>query len=129
MWGFHFRDANLLDLLIGQGLGHGTNLAFNLLPYESVLQEGAFIPESLYMSLFAQTGVIGSLLFIVMNVKIYLGSSCRYKTMIPVLMFTGLTLNLLELFPINWIYMLLLGVCSQTAAGRAPVEGRTAANA
>jgi hypothetical protein len=129
MWVTHSRDSSLLDLLVGQGFGYGTNAAYNLLPQESRFLKDGFIPESLYMSLFAQTGLAGSLLFIAMSIKIYLESSCRYKTMIPILMFTGLTINLLELFPINWLYMILLGVCSMTTAGKVPAKDATTANA
>ncbi|HAF96569.1 MAG: hypothetical protein A2X34_08305 [Elusimicrobia bacterium GWC2_51_8] len=123
----YFCNSGLLNLLMGRGFGYGTNAAFGLLPQGSELL--SFMPESLYMSLFLQIGLIGAFLFIALNVKIYLESSSKYKTMIPVFMFTGLTLNLLELFPINWLYMLLLGVCAKTTAGRAPAKGRAAANA
>jgi hypothetical protein len=116
----HFRDSGFLDLLTGQGLGYATNAAFNLLPQGSKLLKGAYIPESLYLSLFSQIGLVGGLLFIAMNVKIYRESSCKYKTMIPIFMFIGLTINLLELFPVNWLYMLLLGVCSKNITGIHP---------
>lgn len=111
----HFRDSSLITLLKGDGLGYCTNAALNLLPYGSEIFKRASVPDSLYLSLFSQVGLIGAGLFIALNIQVYLRSNCRYRDMIPVLMFTGLTMNLLELFPVNWLYMLLLGVCAKTA--------------
>lgn len=111
-----FDNLSLFELLRGDGLGYCTNAAFNLLPHGSEVFRRAAMPESLYLSLFSQIGLIGGALFIALNARIYLQSSSRYRHMIPVFMFTGLTMNLLELFPVNWLYMLLLGVCAKTVA-------------
>lgn len=123
----HFRNSSLLEVLKGDGLGYCSNAALNLLAGTEMFAR-ASIPDSLYLSLFSQVGLIGGLLFIALNIKIYLESKCRYKTMIPILMVTGLTMNLLELFPVNWLYMLLLGVCSKTVSAAEPAQERTPVN-
>jgi len=118
----HFRDSGPWEIIVGKGLGYTTNTAFNLLPEGSALLNNAYFPESMYLSLFSQIGLIGGLLFIAMNIKIYWGSSCRHKVMIPAFMFMGLTINLLELFPVNWLYMLILGVCSRNTTEGSPED-------
>lgn len=110
----YISDMSLKDLLIGKGFGYGSNSAFTILPtvsYNSDMSRYAFIPDSLYISLFSQLGLIGLFFFLVFNVSVFLKSNHPFRITIPVFLFMGVTVNILEFFPLNWVYPILLGIC------------------
>ncbi|MGB9762594.1 MAG: hypothetical protein ACPLW7_01035 [Minisyncoccia bacterium] len=102
-----FSDCTLKDILLGKGFGYGTNTIFTVFP--DLAYNYGFIPDSLYISIISQIGIIGLLLFLFVNGYVYLKSKHPIKYSILLFLFFGITTNILELFPVNWIYSIILG--------------------
>jgi hypothetical protein len=111
------------DLLFGRGLGVGSNtleilrVSEGQLPVEfnrDALTDISFVSDSLYVSLFSQIGLLGLLLFLALN-YFALRNAIRFQDKlamlaIPLFLLMGFGSVVIELFPINWLYALVLGM-------------------
>jgi hypothetical protein len=104
---YFLSNLTLKDIFLGKGFGYGTNTLFTV--YPDIASYYGIIPDSLYVSLFSQIGVIGILFFLFLNGYVYMRSKHPLKDLILLLLFCGLATNILELFPVNWIYPIMLG--------------------
>jgi len=95
------------DIFLGKGFGYGTNSLYTIFP--DIGEQYGFIPDSMFISMIAQIGVLGLLFFLFINAYAYVKSKNPIKYIIPLCLFCGLTVNILELYPVNWIYPILLG--------------------
>lgn len=95
------------NILFGKGFGYGTNSLYTIFP--DIGEQYGFIPDSMYISMIAQVGVLGLLFFLIINIYAYAKSKNPIKDIILVFLFCGLTVNILELYPVNWIYPIVLG--------------------
>ncbi|MFA5139940.1 MAG: hypothetical protein WC728_11975 [Elusimicrobiota bacterium] len=100
-------QLSMQNVLFGKGLGYGTNSLFTIFP--ELGGAYGFIPDSMYVSVIAQLGLLGLMIFLILNVHVYAGSNSPLKELLLVVLFCGLTVNILELFPVNWIYPIVLG--------------------
>lgn len=104
----YFSDnLSTSDIFLGKGLGYGTNSLYTIFP--EIGEQFGFIPDSMYISMVAQIGVLGLGFFVFLNLYAYKYSTSPFKNVIIVFMFCGLTVNILELFPMNWVYPITLG--------------------
>lgn len=110
----YFKGGNVIDILFGRGLGVGTNTTKYLASTGTLdVSENTFVADSLFTSLLAQIGIFGLLIFIILNLYlIYL--SFKYKFTFGILFFPiYLLYNVsgiaFEVFPINWIYPIMIG--------------------
>lgn len=108
-----FEGLDWRELLFGRGLGAGTNTAANLfMDWQADTGHGAgdrivFVADSTPLMLIAQIGIIG--LFLVYGV-LFLAICVDQQARIFYLsiMLASLTVNITELFPVNFILGLLL---------------------
>lgn len=114
-------SSSLKDILIGKGLGIGSNAAVTFLklnPLELTAREVLFISDSLFTSVMAQAGVLFLLLFMVFNIYLFAKAiSSRYQGIhpiallaIPSAMVASLANNIIELFPVNWVLFAIYGL-------------------
>jgi len=104
------------DLLIGHGLGYGSNFII-LASLAGQIEQNeivkSFSTDSFYTSYISQIGLIGLLLFLTLNLYAWYHSfKQKYMLgiiMIPVFLLTGFTAIFTEHFPINWVYPIVLG--------------------
>jgi hypothetical protein len=119
--------GNLMDslsmkgILIGKGLGLGSNAAVTFSRLSSASFEGAdalFISDSLYTGLISQVGLLFLLSFTVFSVVVFLHAVRRKRLgvnsiavmAIPSALVAGLGNNVLELFPVNWLLCIVYGL-------------------
>lgn len=95
------------NIFFGKGFGYGTNSLYTIFP--DIGAQYGFIPDSMYISMIAQIGFFGLLFFLFINIYAYAKSKNPIKDIILVFLFCGLTVNILELYPVNWIYPIILG--------------------
>lgn len=111
------------DILIGKGLGVGTNSAITILessqiPIEFDKEELTFISDSQYISLISQAGIFSLIFFLMLNIALFVRAFKRRKydyaqvilILSPLILIFSITVNILEFFPINWIYFISLGI-------------------
>lgn len=114
------RRLDGIELLVGRGLGYGSSTAYNivrLLGSNAISGESIFIADSLYSALLAQTGILGLLAFVVFNVRAFWIANAGERSflddavivIVPLMFLFSAGQNVLEFFPVNWIYWLLLG--------------------
>jgi len=107
-------NANMMQFLFGRGMGVGSNTV-GFLANSNILEhnENVFINDSLFTSLFAQMGVLGLGVFIVFNCYIvWLAYRCKYNlgvVFLSIWFCYNLSGSGLEVFPVNWVYMLIVG--------------------
>jgi len=100
------------EILFGRGIGVGTNTTKYLLESKIIeSKDTAFISDSQYVSIFAQAGLLGLSVYIMISIyMVYLSYKYRYKIgmyIFPIILFYNLSGNILEIFPLNWIYPIL----------------------
>lgn len=109
----HIAGFSASELIFGKGLGIGTNTAANLfMNWQKKVAPGygeqvVFVADSTPLNLFAQTGMVGLLLFYAMLLK----SAWEDRQTCLVYLVAGaasLTINITELFPVNMMLGLLL---------------------
>lgn len=107
-----------VELLIGTGLGSGSNLAVSLTRF-GLIPDGelVFIADSLYLSLLSQIGALGLTLFVLFNLSLLAGAWNRsdpasrvLSYLIPLVLLAGVSKVLLEMFPLIWIYWIVIGL-------------------
>ena len=106
-----FQSSSITQIFLGKGLGIGTNTLYTAFP--DIADEYGQIPDSLYISLLYQTGIIGLAVFLLLNVLIFirlLKNNINMAVGLLLIGLSGLTSNVLEFWPINLIYALLLSI-------------------
>ena len=107
------RTTNALDTLFGRGLGFGTNTSSNLVdltsaPLPSVMgTTEPFYADSTVTVLFTQMGILGIAAFYWLLGWAFLRDPVARPTYL-VIGITSLTMNITELFPVNFLLGLLL---------------------
>ncbi len=116
-----FMSAGTKEMLIGRGLGAGSNVAVtfaSLNPLASWDSDTVFIADSLYASMMAQAGVLFLLVFLLLTVWVFRRAlSAPYVGMNPVVLLAvpaalvGALGNVItEVFPVNWLLFIMYGV-------------------
>jgi hypothetical protein len=107
------RVSSPADTLIGHGLGYGTNTASNLAaisatPVPAVLGANErFFPDSTVTGLLTQLGIIGIAAFYwLLGWAFWRDPAARPAYLVIALV--SLTMNITELFPVNFLFGLLL---------------------
>jgi hypothetical protein len=98
-------EASAVEILIGRGVGFGTNAATNLIGSNSMA--GSFSADSTVTILLTQLGIIGVILFFGILVWAYRRDT-RARPVYLVLAITSLTINITEVFPVNFLLGLAL---------------------
>ncbi|MHC4139513.1 MAG: hypothetical protein ACYSR1_06640 [Planctomycetota bacterium] len=108
-----FTGSEWYELLFGRGLGAGTNTAVNLLmDWEASTAHGAgnhtvFIADSTPLMLTAQIGLIG--LFMIYGILfLAIRNDPQSRIFYFSIILASLTVNITELFPVNFLLGLLL---------------------
>jgi hypothetical protein len=123
-----FLSCNLKELLIGRGLGIGSNIAVTLTRLDpGALDAGdaVFIADSLYGSLMAQVGILFLFGFLALNLWVlrkalvirYFGVSPIVLLAIPVTLVGALGNVTTEVFPVNWLLFILYGIALRRDMG------------
>jgi len=107
------RVSSATDMLIGHGLGYGTNTASNLAaisttPVPAVLGANErYFPDSTITGLLTQLGIMGIAAFYwLLGWAFWRDSVARPAYLVIALV--SLTMNVTELFPVNFLFGLLL---------------------
>jgi hypothetical protein len=98
-------ESSAMEVLIGRGVGFGTNAATNLIGSNTM--EGSFSADSMVTVLLTQLGITGVILFSGILVWAYRRDS-RARPVYLVLAITSLTINIAEVFPVNFLLGLAL---------------------
>ncbi len=114
-------SSDLKGMLIGNGIGMGSNAAVTLLGNPNKgnhVDANQFIADSFYASVLSQVGAVFLILFIIFSLYIFWKALAnRHKRLAHyiVLMFVPLMLMvsfgsiIIEVFPFNWLMFLLFG--------------------
>jgi hypothetical protein len=109
-------ESSAMEILIGRGLGFGTNAATNLIGSTPI--GGNFSADSMVTVLLTQLGIIGVILFFGLLVWAYRRDT-RARPVYLVLAITSLTINITEVFPVNFLLGLALaGTLSLSSRAR-----------
>ncbi len=104
-------DFSVFDYLFGQGLGTGSNLLFQLRDFFAssmpVNQSIDFSTDSTPLLLIIQIGLIGCALFYSLLLKAMMVDK-QLKAVYVVFILCSLTINIIEVFPLNIILGLML---------------------
>jgi len=106
-----FTYSTTEEILFGKGFGIGTNTLFNISP--EIAKVYGQIPDSLYLSVLYQTGILGIIVFVLVNIIATLRLWKINKEIalgLIIICISGLTSNILELWPVNLIYSTLLSL-------------------
>lgn len=123
-------DFGTLEILFGRGIGVGTNAAndffnagWHILGLENVEMEG-YAADSMVTVLMIQLGIVGVLLFYGLLLWAFLRDR-QARSVYLVFALTSLTLNINELFPVNF----LLGLALASTLSLSQKDYRTAEHA
>lgn len=127
-------SAGIKEIMIGKGLGVGSNAAITFLRLNPIELKGAnmlFIADSLYTSLIAQVGIFFLMTFIFFNIYLfvraaqskYQGANAIALLVIPVAIVASLGNNVIELFPVNWLLFIVYGLVLRRQPGLLPRQG------
>jgi hypothetical protein len=115
-------ESSAMEVLIGRGVGFGTNAATNLIG--SYPRGGGFSADSMVTVLLSQLGIIGVILFFGILVWAYRRDT-RARPVYLVLAITSLTINITEVFPVNFLLGLTLaGTLSLASAATERTDRR-----
>jgi len=98
-------ESSAMEVLIGRGVGFGTNATTNLIGSNTM--GGSFSADSMVTVLLTQLGIIGVILFFGILVWAYRRDT-RARPVYLVLAITSLTINITEVFPVNFLLGLAL---------------------
>jgi hypothetical protein len=126
-------SAGLKEIVIGKGLGVGSNAALTFLKLNPIELRGAdvlFISDSLFASIIAQAGALLLLLFIAFNIYLFkkaADNKCQginpiALLAIPSAMVASLGSNVIELFPVNWLLFVVYGLALKRQKRIAPCQ-------
>jgi hypothetical protein len=124
-----FLSPNLKELLIGRGLGIGSNVAVTFAKLNSLAPDAAdavFIADSLYASFMAQMGILFLGAFLILNVWVFRKAlAARYSGVNPIILLAvpatlvGALGNVMtEVFPVNWLLFIMYGMALRRDVGR-----------
>jgi hypothetical protein len=113
--------SSVKDVLIGKGLGIGSNAALSFLKLDPIAVQGAkmlFVADTLLTSVISQTGVLFLLLFVAFNAYLlmrvingkYQGANPIALLAIPCAAVASLGSNVIELYPVNWLLFIVYGL-------------------
>lgn len=116
-----FFSGGPMDILIGKGLGIGSNVAVTftkLNPLALGSPDSVFIADSLYASLMAQMGIVFLIAFVLLNVCVFRRAIAERNSginpiallVIPVALVGGCGNVLTEVFPVNWLLFMMYGM-------------------
>jgi hypothetical protein len=116
-----FLSCSPKELLLGRGLGIGSNVAVTLVRLDSLAFDvggEVFIADSLYGSLMAQMGILFLLTFVFFNgwlfQKALVARRCGVNPIVllavPVVLVGALGNVTTEVFPVNWLLFILYGI-------------------
>lgn len=115
----------VFTVLFGKGIGFGSDTAAFLIQ-SGYISGTLFEADSFYTAILLQIGLVGLLLFLIVNARlmfISLQDDSWAATVaiyvIPLFMAISVTRNSFEVFPINWVYWIVCGVVlsSHTESG------------
>jgi hypothetical protein len=112
-------ESSAIEILIGHGIGFGTNTATNLI--SSDVTGGSFSADSTVTVLLTQLGITGVILFYGILFWAYRRDP-QARPAYLVFAITSLTINITEVFPVNFLLGLAL-------AGTSSLKGRAPRNA
>jgi hypothetical protein len=126
--------ASVKDIIIGKGLGIGSNAALTFLKLNPMEVRGAdmlFITDTLFTSVISQTGVLFLLFFIAFNIYLFKRAiNGKYKGINPISLLVipsatvvSLGSSIIELFPINWLLFIAYGLTLKKSGGEVYDEG------
>lgn len=112
----------VITVLFGKGIGFGTDTAAFLID-AGYIGGTVFETDSFYTAMLLQVGLVGLVLFLIVNAR-FLFISLRDDSwtatvamyVVPLVLAISVTRNSFELFPVNWVYWIVCGVllCSHT---------------
>ncbi|MBC7121440.1 MAG: hypothetical protein H5T33_07760 [Candidatus Methanosuratus sp.] len=116
-----FISAGTKEMLIGRGLGAGSNVAVtfaSLNPLASWDPDTVFIADSLYSSMIAQAGILFLVAFLLLTVWVfrravsapYIGMNPVVLLAVPAALVGALGNVITEVFPVNWLLFIMYGV-------------------
>ncbi len=117
----YFSSATIKDVLIGKGLGVGSNAALSFLKFDTFHIKDSnmlFIADTLITSVLSQAGILFLCVFIFFNFYLLIKAFIRKHQgihpiavmIIPVAMVASLGNNIIELFPVNWLLCVVYGL-------------------
>ncbi len=113
---FYFsQDLNVYQLLIGNGIGISSNLALSLSKYLSVDHDLTITTDSTPLALLVQIGAIGLALFYWLLIDAAKKDSVLRPAYI-VFILCSLTINILEVFPLNILIGIMLAASFHRSA-------------
>lgn len=120
----------VITVLFGKGIGFGIDTAAYLI-HAGYIGGTVFEADSFYTAMFLQVGLVGLVLFLIVNAR-FLFISLRDDSwtatvaiyVIPVFLAISVTRNSFELFPVNWVYWIICGVLLCSRTGPSPIKRR-----
>lgn len=111
-----FRNTSILAKIMGNGLGTGSNtlsLIAERMSDVSVDSNFSYISDSTITMLISQIGFLGLFLFLLLNTEVIIRAKKMklelYLTIILIVLISGSGLSILEFFPVNWLYGIIIG--------------------